>query len=167
MNLINRPTSIAKFSVLTIAIGISFLTSAVDAPIASAQVTKACTFIQIGAGATLLGQIPIDKNSQTQDEKYTATAYSVGGGGFTYFVFDSFQKSVSRVDLEYFKPKGKGNQVQITVCGRVRNNPNIPFLNFKFSNRTLKVNTLGTQKATYDITKPSHSTTVQTVFDIN
>ncbi len=111
----------------------------VDAPIASAQATKACKFSQIGSGATLIGQVLIDKSSQTQDEKFTATAYSVGGGGFTYFVFDSFQKSVSRVDLEYFKPKGKGNQVKITVCGRVRNNPNIPFLNFKFSNRTVKV----------------------------
>lgn len=152
---------------LSIALLSIFLLSGVNAQTAKAQVRKACEFGQIGSGASLIGQVPIDKNSQTQDETYKATAYKVGGGGFSYLITDKFNKSVSRVELEYFKPTGKGQLVKISVCGRVQNNPNIPYLNFKFLNsRTIKVKALGTQSFTYSVSKPAHTTTVQTLIEL-
>lgn len=131
---------------------------------ADAQVTKACKAFKDVEGKSV--KVPIDPKSDKLPEGggYIADAYRIQNG-FTYFVSEKNGGTVSEVDLTYFKQNGV-QKVKIRVCGRVQNNPNIPFLNFNFSGKVVKVKALGTQNLVVTVSKPANTTTIQTVLEV-
>jgi hypothetical protein len=130
---------------------------------ANAQVTKACTVQPVDSVSL---PVPIDVNSDTPPEggKYTARAYKMANGYSRYYVSDS-GGTVSQVDLSYFKQIGV-QKVRIKVCGRTQNNPNLPYLIFKFSNAVIRLKALGTQNLVYVIPKIGNTTTIRTVLEV-
>lgn len=128
-----------------------------------AQVTKACRVQPVDTTSI---PVPTDPGSDSPPEggKFTARAYKMPTGYTRYYVSDT-DGTTSQVDLSYFKQSGV-QKVRIKVCGRVQNNPNIPYLNFKFGSKVIKIKALGTQNLVYTIPKLGNTTTIQTAIEL-
>lgn len=136
---------------------------------AQAQVTKACPLYPI---ESISVSVPIDPKSDKtpEGEKFIAFSHKVDGKYGKYSVSlksgnGQDGKDISIVDLSYFKQNGV-QKVRIKVCGSVQNSPNIPYLNFKFGSKVIKVKALGTQNLVYSVPKAANTTTIQTSIEI-
>jgi hypothetical protein len=127
-----------------------------------AQVTKVCKVQPVDTPSI---PVPIDpRYGSLQGGPYTARVHKMPTGYTRYYVTNSgaIREIVSQVDLSYFKQNGV-QKVRIRVCGDNQNSGSIPYLNFKFSGKLIRVKALGTQNLVFTIPKLGNTTTIQTV----
>jgi hypothetical protein len=131
----------------------------------NAQATKVCSPTSLNSTYRKLGELPI-LEAKTNGATYSSTAYGAPNNRFAYLVLDSAKKTVARVDLSYSTDKKGRNVASVRVCGDVQQSSELPLLKFNFLNgKSIGVYTFGSQNLTYIVTRPAHTTTIQTVVD--